>query len=92
MMTYEMMKKAIEALGDDATLWVHDDMLDVTFEDFEGFDDDWDEVMREYDDEEAVDAFIEMLERECVTKEGDFYVTYLFDGFKVQVGYASYDI
>ena len=64
MMTYEMMKKAIEALGDDATLWVHDDVLDVTFEDFEGFDDDWDEVMREYDDEDAVDAFSEMLERE----------------------------
>lgn len=92
MMTYEMMKKAIETLGDDATLWVHDDVLDVTFEDFEGFDDDWDEVMREYDDEEAVDAFIKMLERECVTKEGDFYVTYLFDEFKVKVGYASYDI
>ena len=92
MMTYEMMKKAIEDLGDDATLWVHDDVLDVTFEDFEGFDDDWDEVMREYDDEDAVDAFIEMLERECVAKEGDFYATYLFDGFKVKVGYASYDI
>lgn len=92
MMTREMMVAAVEALGADASLWETKDTLDVTLEDFEGFDDDWSEVDREYDDEEAVDAFLEMLERECVSQEGDFYVVYHFEGFDVQVGYASFDI
>lgn len=93
MMTREMMVAAIEALGADASLWERSDgLLDVTFEDFEGFDEDWSEIDREYDDEEAVDAFLEMLDRECVSREGDFYVTYHFEGFDVQVGYASFDI
>ena len=92
-MTREMMIAAIEALGADASLWERSDgMLDVTLEDFEGFDDDWSEVDREYDDEEAVDAFLEMLEAECSSQEGDFYVVYHFEGFDVQLGYASFDI
>ena len=92
-MTREMMVVAIEALGADASLWERSDgMLDVTLEDFEGFDDDWSEVDREDDDEEAVDAFLEMLEAECLSHEGDFYVVYHFEGFDVQLGYASFDI
>lgn len=93
MMTREMMVAAIEALGADASLWVVDDgLLDVDLQDFEGFDDDGSEVDREYDDEEAVDAFLEMLEAECLSHEGDFYVVYHFEGFDVRLGYASFDI
>jgi hypothetical protein len=93
MMTREMMLTAIEALGADASLWDEEDYcLDVTLEDFEGFDADWSEVDREYDDEEAVEAFLEMLEAECSSREGDFYVVYHFEGFDVQLGYASFDI
>ena len=43
-------------------------------------------------DEEAVDAFLEMLDAQCVSHEGDYYVTYHFKGFDVQIGYASFDI
>lgn len=93
MMTREMMITAIEALGADASLFEYSDgMLDVTLQDFEGFDDDWSEVYRDYDNEEAVIAFLGMLKTECSSKEGDFYVTYHFEGFDVQIGYASYDI
>ena len=93
MMTYEMMVAAIDALGADVSLWEHSGgMLDVTIEDFEGFDDDWSEVDREYDDGEAVDAFLEMLETECSSHEGNFYVVYHFEGFDVRIGYASFDI
>ena len=93
MMTREMMIAAIKALGADASLWeCSDGTLDVTIEDFEGFDDDWSEIDREYDDEEAVDAFLEMLEAECLSSEGDFYEDYQFDGFVVRLGYASFDI
>jgi hypothetical protein len=35
---------------------------------------------------------LDMLESECVSQEGDFYVEYHFDGFIVEVGYASFDI
>lgn len=91
-MTREMMITAIEALGDDVSLWKRGDTLDVTIEDFEGFDDSWAEVERDFDDDDAVETFLEMLDRECVSREGDFYVTYHFEGFDVQIGYASYDI
>lgn len=93
MMTKEMMIAAIEALGADASLWDKDAYcLSVTIEDFEGFDEDWSEIEREYDDPEAVDAFLEMLETECVSLEDDYYVIYHFEGFDVKIGYASYDI
>lgn len=92
-MTRQKMIAIIKALGADASLWERfDGTLDVTLQDFEGFDDDWEEIEREYDDEEAVNIFLKMLERECVSQEGDFYVTYHFDNFDVVIGYASFDI
>lgn len=94
MMTLEMMVAQIEALGQDASYWYdeEDRELHVTIDDFEGFDDDWSEVMREYDDEEAVDAFEDMLEAESVSSEGDFYRYYEFEDFSVCLGYSSFDI
>ena len=92
MMTREMMIVAIDALANDALLWDDGYCLHVTLEDFEGFDSNWDEIIREYDDPKAVEAFLEMLEAECVSFEDDFYVTYHFNGFDVCVGYSSYDI
>lgn len=93
MMTREMMITAIEALGDDASFWEKDDgTLDVTIEDFSGFDEHWSEIFRVYDDEKAVDAFLEMLKNECSSQEDDLYVVYHFEGFDVQLGYASFDI
>jgi len=91
-MTYEMMIATIEALGADASYYEHDGIIDVTLQDFEGFDDDWDEIMRDYDDSQAVIDFEDMLEDECLRKSGDFYVTYYFDGFAVELGYSSFDI
>lgn len=93
MMTREKMLATIKALGDDVTIFDEDDYcLDVTIEDFEGFDKNWEEIDRDLDDPEAVQAFLGMLETECSSKEGDFYVTYHFDGFDVEIGYASFDI
>jgi hypothetical protein len=93
MMTYEMMVAAIEALGEDASYYEYDGVLHVTFEDFEGFDgSSWEEISREYDDVDAVVDFETMLEAECISFECDFHVTYHFDGFDVELGYASDDI
>lgn len=96
MMTREMMWKVLEEVAD-ITVW--EDTADedeegfhVTVEDFGGFDEDWCELEREYEDEEGLDAFLKMLERECVSKEGDMYVVYHFEDFDVEVGFASFDI
>lgn len=92
MMTKDEMVKVLEALGNDVWFDVEDSDIDVTVNDFEGFDDDWSEVMRDYDNPEAVEAFLEMLEEKCVSQEGDFYVVYHFEGFDLQLGFGSFDI
>ena len=93
MMTREMVMVQVEALGEDASYYV--DLkgdLHVTFEDFEGFNEDWEEVDREYDNEEAVDAFLERLGAEASEVSSDYYRYYQMDGFVVAVGYSSMDI
>lgn len=92
MMTYEQVLEMAEALGNDAIVLDFKNQISVDFNDFEGFDENWDEIMRDYDDANAVDAFEEMLENEAIKIDNGFYTTYHFDGFIVKVGYTSYDI
>lgn len=66
--------------------------LDITFNDFDGFDEDWSEVMREYDNPNLVDEVIDFLDKHCLSQEGDFYHYYNFGDFVAQVGYTSFDI
>ena len=65
--------------------------FDVTLCDFDGFDSDWCEVMREYKDAEMVDALFKALDRAERT-EGDFYVTYYFEDCSLELGFDSFDI
>ena len=94
MMTVEMMTAMLEALEEDALYSYDEDdaMFYVDLNDFEGFDDDWSEVMRDYTHPELVAQFEEMLEEQCLSQEGDFYVVYHFEGFSVHLGYTSFDI
>lgn len=78
-------------LGDSVSYSVREGFIDVTVEDFEGFDDDWCEVDAEYDDD-AVDFFFEWLEEHCDSHEGDYYHYYYFGDLEVEIGYASMDI
>ena len=95
MMAFEEMIMRIEELGEDvsySTSKQEDGMLiRVIVEDFEGFDDDWSEIFRDFD-EEKIDEFLEEIEKECVEFVEDFYSFYDFGDFVVKVGYASYDI
>lgn len=88
-----MIMKKVDELKNDASMWLDEEEneLHITIEDFEGFDEDWSEVEKEVD-EEKVDAFLKMLEDECVSYEGEFYHYYKFEGFSIKLGYASYDI
>ena len=66
--------------------------LYITFNDFDGFDEDWSEVMREYDNPDLVGEVIDFLDEHCLSQEGDFYHYYNFGDFVAQVGYTSFDI
>ena len=65
--------------------------IDFSVEDFDGFDEDWCEVSRDFD-EEAVAELVEWLEEHAVEVEDDFYTVYHFEGFEVHLGFGSYDI
>ena len=91
MMTMEMVLELLGTLGDDVDVRVRADVVHVTVEDFEGFDDDWCEVDRIYNDD-AVDAVYDALSDACDSEEGDYYHYFQFDGFTVKWGYASMDI
>ena len=92
-MTIEMMKEQLNALCEDISFWEWDDenKLDVTVEDFEGFDEDWDEVYADIDDD-AVDKMIEWLDEHCDSHEDNLYHYYTFDDLVVCLGWASFDI
>ncbi len=92
MATMEMIIARLEALAEDITFEVTDTDIEVTIEDFAGFDEEWEEVERELVDAEAVEAFEEWLEAEAESIEGDMYRYYHFAGCTVCVGYASFDI
>ena len=86
-------KKLVDACGDDVTLSRRaNGTYRLTFEDFEGFDEHWHEIMREYDNEKAVNALIDWLDTNITEHHRDFYTYYTFSNFQVIVGYSSFDI
>lgn len=75
----------------DVNVWkVSDSSVSLTFEDFEGFDDDWSEIMREYEEPDLVEELEELIEE--LGAEGDFYEYLTVNGVEYSIGYASFDI
>ena len=85
-----MILARLETVGD-CFFTFEDGHFDVTLCDFEGFDSHWSEIMRDYVDEEMVNALFELLDRAEYT-EGDYYVTYFFNDCSLELGYTSMDI
>lgn len=77
--------------GDNISVFEWNDSIDVTICDFNGFDENWEEIMIEYDDK-AVKKMRDKLAEIANEVQDDFYTRYVFDGFYVEIGYASYDI
>ena len=71
---------------------VNGNHIHLTINDFEGFDENWREIDREFVDEDAVDEVLEWLEDNADSAEGDFYEYYYFGEIVVEVGYTSFDI
>lgn len=89
---FEELMMMVEACEADVDYDVDGSDVSLTFDDFEGFDDDWSEVMRDYVNPAAVEALEDWLDDNCLSCEGDLYIVYHFDGFDVEVGYTSFDI
>lgn len=87
----ELVLEKLEKLGADVSYKVKGSEIEVKVLDFIGYDDDWSEIYRDYDDD-AVEEFEEWLEENCISCQCDYYQYYKFDGFNVEVAYSSMDI
>ena len=92
MMTLEMITEKLDTIAQDSWYSVGNNAIILTINDFEGFDENWNEVDREFVDEDAVDEVLEWLEENADRVEGDFYQSYFFGDIEVCVEYTSFDI
>lgn len=69
-----------------------EDIIHLDFNDFEGFDENYEEVDREYVFPEKVDKLYNFLKDNCKEHIMDFYQTFVFEDFNVKVGFTSFDI
>ena len=91
-MTIETIIAQLDRISADSDYDISDNHIDLTIDDFEGFDDDWCEVDREFVDADAVEEVLEWLEENADCVDGDFYHYYHFGEIVVEVGYTSFDI
>lgn len=85
--------KMVDACGTDAIIERHSDGTYVlTIEDFNGFDEDWNEIEREFENDEAVNALLAWLNANYTKRNANLYVHYIFPDFQLTVGYASFNI
>lgn len=84
--------KMLNDLGDDAYVYERGDDISVDLNDFEGFDENWSEIMRDYDNPKKVQQALDTLQRTAIIVEHDYYTTYYFKDCSVIVGYTSFDI
>lgn len=91
-MTIEMITAQLDRISVDSWYDVICNCIDLTINDFEGFDANWSEADREFVDEKAVEDVIEWLTKNSDRVEGDFYHYYHFGDIVVKVGYTSFDI
>ena len=91
-MTIETILAQLDRISADSYYDVNDNHIDLTIDDFEGFDEDWFEVYRELVDEDAVEEILKWLEENADYVDGDFYRYYHFGEIVVEVGYTSFDI
>lgn len=82
----------IKEMENDVDFREVDNKIIVTIDDFFGFNDDFEEVFREYENPEKVEAFKDFLEKGCLEKEDGFYIRYHFNDCEVVLGYTSFDI
>ena len=91
-MTIETVTTQLDRISEDSWYDVDDNRINLTIDDFEGFDDDWSEMDREFVDAAAVEEVLDWLEESADYVDGDFYHYYHFGDIVVELGYTSFDI
>jgi hypothetical protein len=75
----------------DAIITQWNNHISADINDFDGFDENWDEIANDYN-EEVIDNMRQWLANNCNEVQKGFYDKYFFDDGFVRVGYTSYDI
>lgn len=91
-MTMKKIVAMLDTIAADSWYDIIDNHINLTINDFEGFDDDWNEIEREYEDEEAVDNVLDWLEENTDSYEHNLYTDYHFGDIIVTLGFTSFDI
>ena len=91
-MTIKTITEQLDRISADSWYDVYDNHIDLTINDFEGFDEDWSEVEREFVNEDTVDEVLEWIKKNADYADGNFYRYYHFGDIIVEVGYTSFDI
>ena len=84
-MTIELITNQLDRISADSWYDVTDNHIDLTINDFDGFDEDWNEIDREFVDEDLVDEVLEWLEKNADYVDRDFYHYYYFGEIVVEV-------
>ena len=84
--------KMLDDLKDDAIFYIYKDVIHVDIDDFVGFDDDYNEIFRDYTDPDGVDKFLDYLDKYALYTKGELYTTYYLQDCIVKIGYTSFDI
>ena len=73
----EKLLEMIKAMGEDVYDYkVSEGCIEVVIDDFEGFDDDWSEITRDYENPEAVDTFEEYVAKHESELDFEIYIDY----------------
>ena len=89
----ELLKMLEESknLGD-VDYYIYENELNIDFNDFDGFDDEWNEVEREYTNENLVNKILNYIETNATLIKDSLYQTYQLDDKTIVIGYTSFDI
>ena len=91
-MTIEKILAHLDRISADSWYKIKDNLIDVTIDDFDGFDKNWREIDREFVDEDTIDEVIEWFDENADYDDGEFYARYHFGDMLVCVHYTSEDI
>lgn len=89
-MTIETIITQLNRISKDSFYHVKDNHIDLTIEDFDGFNEDWSETDRELVDEDAVNAVLEWLEKNADYIDKNEH--YHFGDIIIEIDYISSDI
>lgn len=92
-MTIDNILDQLDRISEDSWyITASDNYIELTINDFLGFDEDGSEVFREYVDPEAVEEVINWLIENSDYIDGHFYHYLYFGDILVRVGYTSFEI